>query len=186
MGAVCRACCNSWHRNASLQNVGLICVNEHAQAGAWDTECTLYIMQCIQPSSQNYRMPSLLLCCWSSLIRINLKFQLLRKHQKCFLSSFNQHKAVIVYARKTASLRWPPGAGPGPLDTRWFTLSLGLSGLPWPLTSGWEGVWARSWKSLLFPGSSLHLLLSGCPLRVRERWRGWGISTWTKYLCCIC
>lgn len=33
MGAVCRACCNSWgRRNASLLDVGLICLNEHAHA----------------------------------------------------------------------------------------------------------------------------------------------------------
>lgn len=34
MGAACGACCDSrrW-RNASLQDVGLICLNEHAQAG---------------------------------------------------------------------------------------------------------------------------------------------------------
>lgn len=31
MGAVCGACCNSW---VSLQDVGMICLNEHAHAEA--------------------------------------------------------------------------------------------------------------------------------------------------------
>lgn len=39
-----------------MQDVGLICLNEHAQAGAWDAERIPYIMRYVQSSSQNYRL----------------------------------------------------------------------------------------------------------------------------------
>lgn len=39
-----------------MRDVGLICLNEHAQAGAWDAERIPYIMRDVRSSSPNYRL----------------------------------------------------------------------------------------------------------------------------------
>lgn len=103
--------------------------------------------------------------------RLLLKFELLRK-QRGYSYQFLHVMCLKQWNRKCVKQReLNLTSGGWSRATRHpLVHPLSLSALCWPLTSGWEGDVSQELESLLFPASSLLLLLlSRCPLTETEQ-----------------